>query len=214
MRELLRFLIWTAIFVGALVALARVTAIRWWRLPSDDPYLEASIAPTLRGGDLVLLWRLTKPSFGDLVICPEPDARHRVVIARIAGEAGDRVSVRGSTVSVNGAKAPTEHACTPTRFAVAHPGTGSQLEQSCEIEVLGAASHERGGTGGHQVLPASADITVDPGKLFLLSDNRLLPYDSRDFGLVDRDSCSERVVFRLFGAGGHADEARRFVFIR
>jgi signal peptidase I len=214
MRKFLHFLLWSAVVGGALVALARVTAIRWWRVPSGDPYLEASIAPTLRGGDLVLLWRLTKPKFGDLVICPEPGARHRIVIARVAGEAGDRVSVRGSTVTVNNIKAATEHACSPPRFTVAHPGSGRELEQSCDVEVLGGSSHQRGGTGGHDVLPTPADTTVDPGKLFLLSDNRLLPYDSRDFGLVERDSCVESVFFRLVSAGGYADEPRRLVFIR
>ena len=74
MRKVLRFLLWTAIIVGAIVGLARATAIRWVKIPMGDPYLEASIAPTLRGGDTVILWRLTKPGFGDLVVCPEPDA--------------------------------------------------------------------------------------------------------------------------------------------
>jgi signal peptidase I len=214
MRKFLRFLLWVAVLVGLIVGLARLTALRWWRVPSDDPYLEASIAPTLRGGDLVLIWRLTKPKFGDLVVCPEPEASHRVVIARIAGEAGDRVTVQGSTVSVNGVKAPTEHACTPARFQVVHPGTGKAIEQSCDVEVLGNTTHERGGTGSHPVQPAPVDTAVDPGKVFLLSDNRLLPYDSRDFGLADRASCGESVVFRLVGAKGYSDEARRFVFIR
>jgi signal peptidase I len=214
MRKILRFLLWLGIIVGVLVGFARLTAIRWWRIPSDDPYLEASISPTLRGGDLVLLWRLTKPSFGDLVICPEPDAPHRVVIGRIVGEAGDRVGVKGSNLTVNGARADTEHACTPPRFTVVHPTTGSEVEQPCDVEVVGHASHQRGTTGGHAVLPGDVDATVDPGRVFLLSDNRLLPYDSRDFGTVERSTCTESVVFRVISEQGYFDVESRFVLIR
>ncbi|HMJ10312.1 MAG TPA: hypothetical protein VK524_02845, partial [Polyangiaceae bacterium] len=91
MRKLVRFLLWTAIVLGVLVALARYTAIRWWRVPANDPYLEASVAPTVRGGDWIILWRLTKPDYGDLVLCPEPEAPHRVVIGRIAGESDQKI---------------------------------------------------------------------------------------------------------------------------
>lgn len=214
MRKAVRFLIWVVVILAVIVGIARLTALRWWRVPSDDPYLEASIAPTLRGGDLVLLWRLTKPRFGDLVICPEPDAIHRMVIGRIVGEAGDRVSVQGSTVSVNGARAETEHACVPARFTSEHPATSKELEQGCDMEVLGNSTHKRGSTSGHQALPTPVDTTVDPGKVFLLSDNRLLPYDSRDFGTVDRTTCFETVVFRVMSDKGYFDVKNRFNFIR
>jgi signal peptidase I len=214
MRKVLRFLAWLAVVIAALVALARMTALRWWRVPSDDPYLEASIAPTLGGGDLVLLWRLTKPRFGDLVICPEPDAPNRIVVGRIVGEGGDRVSVQGSTVSVNGARAETEQTCNPARFSVAHPATDKTVDQSCDMELLGNGVHMRGSTSGHPVLPAPVDTTVDPGRVFLLSDNRLLPYDSRDFGTVERSTCSESVVFRLVSEKGTLDVEKRFAFIR
>ena len=72
MRKMFRFAFWVALIVGAVIGVARATAIRWWRVPQDDRYLTASISPTLRGGDLILLWRLSKPSLGDLVMCPEP----------------------------------------------------------------------------------------------------------------------------------------------
>jgi signal peptidase I len=213
MRKILRFLLWVAIVLGVLIGIARLTAIRWWRVPSDDPYLEASIAPTLRGGDLVLLWRLTEPGFGDLTVCPEPEASHRIVIGRIVGEAGDRVAVKGSTLTVNDSKAETEHACNPPRFGVEHPATGAELEQQCDVEVVGSTSHKRGSTGGHGVLPGDVDTTVDPGRVFLLSDNRLLPYDSRDFGAVERSTCTETIIFRLVSEQGYFDVANRFVVI-
>ncbi|HMR04620.1 MAG TPA: signal peptidase I [Polyangiaceae bacterium] len=214
MRKVLRFLLWTAIIVGAIVGVARAVAIRWWTVPLNDPYLEASIAPSLRGGDTIILWRLTKPKFGDLVVCPEPDAPERVVIGRIIAEVGDNVAVEGQTVQVNDRAAATEEACNAPKFTVLHPTTRSEIEQGCSMEVLGGHLHMRGGVGGHGLMPRSVKTKVEPGKVFLLSDNRLLPYDSRDFGQVDVNTCTETVVFRLVSAKGFFDVESRLTFIQ
>lgn len=214
MQKLLRFLLWTALIVGVLVGIARATAIRWWRIPEGDPYLEASIAPTLRGGDLIILWRLTAPKFGDLVLCPEPGAPERMVIGRIIGDPGDKVRIEGPRVIVNGRAAETEHACRPRTFKVLHPSTGAEIEQNCDVEAVAGVSHMRGSTGGHGVQPTPVDQSVEAGKYFLVSDNRLLPYDSRDFGLVDVASCTETVAFRLVSRAGYLDSEQRFSVIR
>ena len=83
----------------------------------------------------------------------------------------------------------------------------------CASSAARAPALMRGSTSGHQVMPPPADVRIADDKVFLLSDNRLLPYDSRDFGLVDRDSCTETVVFRLFSKDGYFDADRRFMFI-
>ena len=49
---------------------------------------------------------------------------------------------------------------------------------------------------------------VEPGKLFLVSDDRHIHKDSRDFGGVDAATC-EHVVFRLWGER-FTDGSRRF----
>lgn len=214
MRKVVRFLVWVAVAIGIVVGLARATAIRWVRVPSGDPYLEASVAPTLRGGDLIIVWRLTQPKFGDLVMCPEPDASDRIVIGRIVGDEGDKVKVVGVKLEVNGRQAETETACDPMKFTAVHPTTSAEIEQRCDIEAVAGHSHMRGGISGEKVLPAPIDTTVEDGKVYLVSDNRLLPYDSRDFGQVDRSSCTETVIFRLVSAAGFFDAASRFTFIR
>ncbi len=214
MRKIVRFVFWVALVVGVIVGIARATAIRWWRVPEGDPYLEASIAPTLRGGDLLILWRLTEPKFGDLVVCPEPGAPERVVIGRIVGEAGDVVKADGARLEVNGRQAATEHACDPQKFTVYHPSTSNEVEERCDIEAVAGHSHMRGAPAGQKVLPKPVDQTVDEGRVFLISDNRLLPYDSRDFGLVDRSTCIETIGFRLVSREGYFDSASRFTFIR
>ena len=64
-----KFLAWVALFAGILIGLLRVVAIRWVQVPLDDPELSSSLAPTLAAGDWIILWRLTRPGFGDLVQC-------------------------------------------------------------------------------------------------------------------------------------------------
>jgi signal peptidase I len=56
-------------------------------------------------------------------------------------------------------------------------------------------------------------MKVPAGHVFLASDNRYYHDDSRDFGSVPKDSCHERVVFRLWSARGWFDEARRMSLI-
>jgi signal peptidase I len=212
MGKLSRFLLWMLVLVGAFVALARVTAIRWWRIPNDDPYLDASIAPTLRGGDLIVLWRLTKPHSGDLVLCPEPKQPERVVIGRIAAVAGESIEISGSSLRVNARRVPAQGNCRVERFTVSDPQTNIPLEQRCVHEELGTRVHERGDAQGEP--PPKVTATVEPGQVFLVSDNRQIPYDSRDFGSVERNTCKETVLFRLVSAAGFTDVDRRLSLIR
>jgi signal peptidase I len=213
MNKLVRFLIWTALALGLVIGVARLVAIRWWRVPDNDRYLEASVTPTLRGGDWVLLWRLTKPKVGDLVLCPEPGHEERPVIGRILAEAGDKIRVDGVLVGVNGRFSETEHLC--SAFKVATPDTGTEVEQACQVEAVRGVSHLRGATGGHAVAPKTVEEQeVEEGQVFLVSDNRLFPYDSRDFGQVPRDSCKEFVFYRLVGKTGYFDSETRLTYIR
>jgi signal peptidase I len=212
MRKLVKFLLWTALVLGLLIGVARLVAIRWWQVPENDRYLEASVTPTLQGGDWVLLWRLTKPTFGDLVVCPEPGHEERLVVGRILAEAGDKIAIDGVQLRVNAKSAETEHGC--PAFKVASPDTGGEVEQACQVEALGGVSHLRGSTAGHEVVPKSVDQEVAEGQVFLVSDNRLFPYDSRDFGQVPRESCKEFVFYRLVSRKGYFDSETRLSYIQ
>lgn len=214
MRKLFRFLFWVALVVGAVIGLARATAIRWWRVPQDAPFFTASLSPSIRPGDLILLWRLTKPGFGDLVMCPEPQDASRVVIGRIAGEGRDEVSIVGADISVNGKRQTVEGNCAEGSFTEHDPETAVAVEQPCSVEELGGGTHFRGEIPPSARAPSDVKQTVPVGYLWLVSDNRLFPYDSRDFGPVPRESCTETVFFRLVGAGGYFDAKHRNQFIR
>jgi len=211
-RRLTKVLLFLALFVGSLIGLARATAIRWWRVPNDDPYLEASVAPTLSGGDLIILWRLSKPTFGDLVLCPEPKAPGRSVIGRVLGTSGDRVQVEGIHVRVNGQAMRDESECREPTFTVTDPSSKVEVEQKCDRENLSGRVHQRGNIpGGREVSPVTLEADREQG--ILVSDNRLFPYDSRDFGPVDLPSCKETVIFRLVSAKGFGDVATRLSIV-
>jgi signal peptidase I len=212
MRKLLRFLLMVAVVLAALVGIARATAIRWWRVPVDDPYLEASIAPTLRGGDLIILLRRGRPMFGDLVLCPEPGKPERVVIGRIAGVEGQTVEIKGTRVYIDGRRAGNHGSCRDSFFSTINPANRAEVQQTCEQEELGSRVHMRGNVPEGQS-PPDVKLAVGVGQILLLSDNRLYPYDSRDFGLVDRETCTERVVFRLMGRQGFEDVESRLSII-
>jgi signal peptidase I len=209
-----RFLIWTAVVLGVLIGLARATAIRWWRVPQDDVYLTASTSPSVRAGDLILLWRLTRPGFGDLVLCPEPKKPGRVVIGRIAGESRDELKVTGADITVNHRRQVVESNCLPRTFTENDPETGVEVEQACSDEALGGVLHKRGELVEKSVRPRDVETTVPNGHVWLVSDNRQYPWDSREFGPVPRDTCTETVFFRLVGKAGFFDTTTRNQYIR
>jgi len=208
-----RWLMWSLISLGVIAGFLRATAIRWWHVPADDPYLDASIAPSLRGGDWVLLWRMTPPALGALVLCPEPKHPERVVIGRMLGEERSTVRVDGSRVFVNERVQATEGHCTEDTFKVSPPNGGPEIEQRCWMEVASGLTHQRGEAEATADL-AAYEVELKTGQVALVSDNRRFPYDSRDYGAVERDACQETIFFRLIGSGGFFDASRRFQYVR
>jgi signal peptidase I len=213
MRAFLRFTVWLAIIIGSAIGLARATAIQWWMVPLDDPWLGASVAPSLAPGDWVILWRLTRPTDGDLVKCPEPNAPERVVIGRILGSDNDQLEFEQGSVKLSGHNLRTERGC--PQFEVAHPKTGEPVQQDCGVEDLDGRLYLRGNlVRDLPPPPSTGKLNVGTGKSFLVSDNRQFPFDSRDYGPVDASSCKESIVFRLWGKNGYFDQSRRFDVVR
>jgi signal peptidase I len=218
MRTLVRTIAWIAVVLGIVIGVARATAIRWWRVPQNDPYLEASIAPTLRGGDLVILWRLTPANRGDLVLCPEPGEENaggdRIVIGRVVALGGDKVEIKKAKVHVNGEVLPTDSTCPTPKFTTRDPETDVELSQHCSLESIGSNVHMVGGAGTDISMPLPHESTeVNDGQAWLASDNRMLPYDSRDYGAADLASCTETIVFRLVSERGYFDTENRLTLI-
>lgn len=215
MAAVFRFLIWTALVLGALGLILHHTVLRAWRVPVNDPVLEASLAPTLRSGDLVLLWRLTEPALGDLVVCPEPDYPERVVVGRVFGESGDVIRFDKGQPQVNGDVPKFERRCAENHFEVTHPDDESKVvRQQCRWEEISNRIYMIGSTAEYGTPRDWEDVQVPPGHVYLVSDNRLFPYDSRDYGPVLRETCKETVVFRLVSREGWGDSQARMMVIQ
>lgn len=212
MWKFLRAVAWIVGIFAVLAGLLRLTCIRWWQVPTGDPYLEASIAPSLRGGDWIILWRGTKASAGDLVLCPEPKTNGRVVIGRVIGEKSDHVKLLDGGMWVDGRAMDSESGC--DRFPVRDPSNGQELTQGCRIEIVAGTRHLTGLSNPELPKPRDADVDVTTGQVFLVSDNRQFPYDSREFGTVERSTCTETVVFRLVSKDGFFDVANRLMLVR
>lgn len=213
MQKVYRFLAWSLLIAGLLVGILRLTALRWWQLPMNDPELAASVAPSLSGGDWILLWRLTRPGQGDLVLCPDPDNPTNVVIGRIAAEAQDEVVIHGQDVLLNDRTPDIEYNCTERMFSVVDPDSLETEEIYCDMENINDVLHKRG-YSTEKRKRRSFKKRVESGQVFLLSDNRAHPFDSRHFGTVDRSSCQETIFFRLFSKDGFFDVANRLQAVR
>jgi hypothetical protein len=149
------------------------------------------------------------------VLCPDPEEPGEVVIGRIAAQGGDTISIKeDGHLVVNDERVRSERACEPSLFVLDHPRSGDEIELRCDIETLGGVHHQRAlrPSGGLRPMPVHTEVEL--GELFLVSDNRFLPFDSRDFGAVPRESCSETIVFRLVSRLGFSHVASRLSWIQ
>lgn len=214
MEKVLRGLFWIGVVVGVLCLIARLTFCQTWTIP-DDALLSASVAPTLSGGDLVLILTRGTPGFGDLVRCPDPEDASAWVVGRIVGVAGDIVETSGAQLSVNGKRFEGESACNPSTVTVKHPDTSSEVQLHCDVVNMGGGWHYRAYDA-----KAGADASgttrreVGAGMFYLVSDDRKFHDDSRDFGPVPVASCKEKIFFRLVSKAGWGDDKARLSYIR
>jgi signal peptidase I len=212
-RVLLKILLWVALIVGGVLGFLLATCISFWTVTSDAPRLSASIVPTLAPGDLVVLWYRGRPGFGDLVRCADPEARGRYVIGRLMGEEGDDVLVDQVLVTVNGTPISSKHACTNHHQTVLDPQSGDPVELTCEIEEAGGNTYTRSRASSPAFQTPPIRTQVQPGHVFLVSDDRFFHDDSRDFGTISKSTCTERIVFRMWSARGWFDSESRFSLI-
>jgi signal peptidase I len=105
--------------------------------------------------------------------------------------------------------------CDATKFLVENPRTGDEVELRCDIEWLGGVHHQRGLIPKDTSLrPAPIKREIEAGAVYLVSDNRFYPFDSRDFGPLPRASCGEAIVFRLVSRLGFSHVKSRLMWIQ
>ena len=212
MRKFLRGTFWTLLALGVIAGVLRFTILDAWSIPDDDPARSLSLAPSLWPGDLVLLYRGTS-SFGDLVRCTDPENPGRFVVGRILGDAGDRVEIFGTDVAVNDKRGVQEATCPVAHFQVQNPNSEIADELNCSVEAIGGRKHKRASKPGRESMTPKRS-TVGEGQVFLVSDNRVYPFDSRDYGTLPLSSCPDLIFFRVMGDKGIGDVTGRFTFVQ
>ena len=197
------------IIVCDIIALPLLTAyvsnhiVGAFRIPS------ASMEPTVLQGDFLFADKRyncpgCKASIrrGDIAIFVYPNNRTTLYIKRIIALPGDQVVIRGGAVSVNGK--PLASA------ADSAVETEDGRSWSIRPAVTGpnvTSEDGRGWSSLHtdQAMPnAVLEMTVPPGRVFVLGDNRADSYDSRDFGTVAMEDVVGRAkqIWLSFGHGG------------
>lgn len=210
MRTWLKIVAWLGGIVGIALATLYALAFDVWRVPAEDPLLAASIEPTLSAGDLVVVTRRGGAARGDLLRCPDPQAPGRFVIGRAMGSAGEHVEIRDEVVSIDNSHTPSPRRCEPPTVRIHDPQTDEDVVLASAAEEHGEMEYCVLHSADHPEPPTTA--TVEPGRWFLVSDDRHVHLDSRDYGQIDTQDC-QHVVFRLAGAAGFGDAQKRLTVI-
>jgi signal peptidase I len=210
MRTWFRIVFWVGGVLGAVLLALYLLFFDVWRVPADDPLLAASIEPTLSAGDLVVVTRRTSITRGNLLRCADPQAPGRFVVGRALGRFGDHVEIRDEVVAIDGSHDPSPRRCEPPTMTIHDPRTDEDVVLDGQIEENGESSYCALISRDHPEPPTQA--TVEPGRWYLVSDDRHVHLDSRDFGPNDPTTC-QHIVLRIESAAGFGDDSARLTVI-
>ena len=158
-----------AIVIAVLIAFfIRTFIIQAFKIPSG------SMKPTLQIGDHILVTKfiygvkipiirktlvsIGEPKRGDMVVFIYPEDRSKDFVKRVIGIGGDNIEIRNKKIYLNGL-----------------PYNDNYGVYTDDMIIPGAA----------QPRDNFGPVTVPPGSVFVMGDNRDQSYDSRFWGFVD-----------------------------
>lgn len=179
-----------------LAIIIRALLVQAFKIPSS------SMEPTLLVGDHILVnkfiygvripftdarWpRFESPSRGDVIVFVYPVDRSKDFIKRVVGVEGDTIEIRDKSVFVNGE---------PVEEPYAHHFANA-------VEPIGQSPRDN--------LPP---VTVPPGHLFAMGDNRDFSHDSRFWGYVPVEDVKGK-AFIIYYSAQHLPDIRWERFFR
>jgi signal peptidase I len=158
-------------------------------------------------GDVVVVARSNGGSRGNLMRCPDPRAAGRYVVGRAMALVPEHIDIVGEVVSIDRSRLPSPRACPGT--VLRDPATGEDVDLACSVEEFASLTYNAYRARGRPEPPTKADVASGA---YLVSDNRHMHDDSRDFGTLSLSAC-QHVVFRLWSAAGFSDGKHRFDII-
>ncbi|MCL4389900.1 MAG: signal peptidase I [Patescibacteria group bacterium] len=160
-------------FIEAIVFALAIFVVVYLFLFQPNQVKGHSMEPTFHDGEYILTdkisYRFGVPARDDIVVFKSPQNQDVDFIKRIIGLAGDTIKISGGKVYLN----------------------GKLLDESAYLDPSVY-------TGPESYLQENQEITVPPGHVFVMGDNRPHSSDSRDFGPVTPDAFIGKVFFRYW----------------
>ena len=206
-REWLR----SVVFIVLAVTAFRSAVADWNDVPTG------SMKPTILEGDRIVVnklaydlkipytrWHIVRwgdPDRGDIVVLTSPADGKRLV-KRVIGLPGDTIALVRNRLVVNGE---------PVVYSPLDPELASLFESLGDNRIIAAEQldgnpHAMMITRGVRAARSFGPIAVPEGQFFLMGDNRDESFDSRHFGLVDRDL----IVGRALAVAGSVNPEHHF----
>ncbi len=185
-----------------------------------EPYVvpTPSMEPTLKKGDRLyankaaydlrfpftnwVLWRFKPVKRGDVILFVAPREPDKIYVKRAVGIEGDRIEVRNGAVVVNG----EEHVLEPYNQRQIMYDIDEEASKSLLTETMGGVRHHvilHNYDPRYRTIPLHEGtfqtddgiVTVPPGHIFAMGDNRDQSYDSRGWGFVPIENLKGQAMF-------------------
>lgn len=194
------------------VFLIRSFVLEPYRIPSG------SLKPTLQIGDYIIankfmyglrlpIWHtkilnIEEPKRGDIMLFRWPTHPDVDLIKRVIGVPGDHIVYQNKILTINGQIMPQKS----LKYAIDNEpklGTWKVEEREENLEGIKHAIYVR-----PAVPPTNFDVTVPPGKYFVLGDNRDGSDDSRYWGFVPEENIIGKAFCILISWNSDTDSVR------
>ena len=199
--------------IGIAVAIAlllRAFVVEAFQIPSG------SMIPTLEVGDHIFVAKFSyglvvpfsnkkilefrEPARGDVIVFKYPQDPSIDYIKRVVGLPGEKVEVRNNEVFIDGKPMPREHV-----GPFHDDGPTDDHDSELWHETLGTKQHDALQEPGR--MPSNfGPLTVPPGNVFVMGDNRDNSSDSRVWGTVDHELIKGKALI-VWWSRGTPDDA-------
>jgi signal peptidase I len=152
----------------------------------------SSMDPTLGNGQFLFSLKQAKINRFDIVVSTNPEStaqqKEKNVVKRVIGMPGDHITIKDDRLSVNGQIIDESY-------------LEEYLAAFSENQLKSVYAHnEKWQTWAAQAdsFTTDLDVTVPEKHYFLIGDNRLISYDSRNYGAVSRELIQGKVAWRVW----------------